>query len=590
MTTVRRALMRIGGPAAISWPGFGVVLGLSFVIHLADAIGTLQAREIPLRVLAIALSVVAMFGAMLVLRRLLLHDVDTRPRPWRTIMVFVIGAIVRGLAIGWLTAMLTGIPATLGYRVPASIVTMVPVLIVVSILVDLARAQAARRTALLAASERLRAAEAEADAEVQAAHAATVDRIRSLLRAAIDETAGAAPAAVVARLRGEVNEVIRPLSHRLAGSVPTWAPPVDVAAIGDVAWRDLWRDVTRGRPFQPWAMAVIGAVMSLVGAVSRFGLLGGLLFAASLGVSIGVLFAMARRVVAPRLERLDHAGSRAALFLATVVVASVIAAVFVTVIVGPVRAVPASLRISIVVIGPLIAVLVATAQAVGWTLREADAELAAATISADRAVARVHEVAWQQRRVLALAVHGPLQARVSAAAIRLEQAVQAGSVSEADVAEARRSVLDALDQLDLVADDAGDVRADLADVAEAWEGVCAVVTELAAELAERIDRDPASARVVVDVFTEACSNAVRHARARDVALRIDEDGEGLLRVVICDDGQASEARADGLGNRLLDEIAVRWQRRRVGDTTELEVLLPALPGQGHRPPVRSSNR
>jgi len=232
--------------------------------------------------------------------------------------------------------------------------------------------------------------------------------------------------------------------------------------------------------------------------------------------------------------------------------------------------------VAVPVIGSLVAVLIALAQALDAALRRVEADLEAAAIALDRAVVRVQQVAWQRQRVLALAIHGPLQARVSAAALRLEQRIADGTATADAVDEALRTVLDALDQIDVAADaEVGDLVADLEDVAEAWDGVCAVGIAVDGALARRIDHDPVSARVVVDVFTEACSNAVRHARAQTVDLRIDEDAAGLLNLVVRDDGRGGGGTGDGLGTRLLNEVALSWQRTSDGGRTELLVVLPA---------------
>ncbi len=70
--------------------------------------------------------------------------------------------------------------------------------------------------------------------------------------------------------------------------------------------------------------------------------------------------------------------------------------------------------------------------------------------------------------------------------------------------------------------------------------------------------------------------AIRRFDPDASALRISEDGEGLLRVVIRDDGHFDQPRPGGMGSRLLDEIAVRWERRRDASMTVLDVWLPGL--------------
>lgn len=574
MSGLRDALRRIGGPSAVSWPSFWVVAVVALIVQAADAIGAFEPRQLPARVAVYLAGMSAMFAVLLVLRRLLLRDVDATPRPWRTIGVFAVAALVRGATIALLLHLLVGIPGNLPYRLVASVLILVPVLMVTALIVDRARSRAALRGELEGAADRLRAASSGADSEIQRTHATIVESIRRTLLAAVDESVGAAPDEVVARLRREVDEGIRPLSHRLSATVPTWSPASLADAPGDVAWRHLWRDVTLGEPYRPLVIGPVAAGMVLAAAVTRFGIVTGLTYSALLGIALFVTFTACRLLVAPRLRRMSSAAARTAIFAVTVVLASGAAALVVVLAVDP----NPGLAVAIAVVTPMIALLIAVAQAVDANLREVEAELEATTIALDHASARVLQVAWQRQRVLALAIHGPLQAKVSAAALRLEQQIAAGTATEAAVDEALGSVLEALDQIDLGGGQAGDVRADLNEVAEAWEGVCAISVEVDERLASRIDRDPACARVIVDVFTEACSNAVRHARARAVDLWIDEDESDLIRLTVRDDGRAGEERERGLGSRLLDEVALRWDRQSDAGGTELSVLLPAPPG------------
>lgn len=564
-------LQRVGGPAGITRATFIVVAVFATGIQVADMIDSFTPEQLPARVLIIVIPLAVLYGVLLAGRRLLLRDVDRRPRPGRTIAIFVAAALARGAAIAVLFPVLLGFSGNPAYRLTASVLTLVPTMIVTALIVAQARERAARRAELERALRRLEAASAEAEDDVRAAHEQIVERVRAALLVAVDDSAGAAPEDVVARLRSEVNDGIRPLSHRLAREVPAWSPVLESDAARGVPWRTLWRDVTLGRPFRPILVGTIAGLMTGPAAVSRVGVPEGLLYPMVLVASLIAVFMAAQAYVAPLLERIASPSVRAVVFLGAVVASCTAGVAIVSMAVTPIPA----LSVAVAVMGPVVAILVAVAQAVDANVRQVEADLEATTIALDRAVTRVHQVAWQRQRVLALAIHGPLQAKVSAAALRLEQRIADGTATSDAVDEALRTVLGALDEIDLATDaQSGDLRADLADVAEAWEGVCAIDVAVDGALAARIDRDPTTARVVVDVFTEACSNAVRHARAREIDLRIDEADDGLLRVVVEDDGRPGATSGSGLGTALLDEIAVRWERRSDAASTRLEVVLP----------------
>ncbi len=577
MTGLQRSLRRIGGPAAISWPSFWVVLAFSAIVQLTDAIDTSSLGDLPGRVAVIVLSTGVLYGVLLGLRRLVLRGVEERPRPGRTLAVFIVGTAVRGVATVLLLDLLVGLDSSYVFRVSASVLIFTPALIAMALVVDRARERVERRSALDAALARLRAAEEQAQMEIATAQAATVERIRQMLMHAVDEAASSTPAGAVERLRTEVDQVIRPISHTLARTVPTWTAPPVPADVGRVAWRELWRDIAQGRPFRPVLVGALTFGMSLPNAITTSGLAVGALCSAVIGLGLFTTLSVAKRVVGPRLEATTSALVRLVVFLAAVTLASVATALALAVVNQVAGGSVRGLVVAVVVVGPVIATMLAVAQAVEGNLREVDAELDATVIRLDRAVARVHVVAWQQQRLLALAVHGPLQARVTAAALRLERDVVAGCATKEAVDTALATVLEALDEIDEAAHEEGDVRVDLADIAEAWEGVCEVRVDLDDRLAERIDRDPVAARALVDVFTEACSNAVRHASARNVEVRIDDPESDLVRILVRDDGHGEATNGQGLGTELLDEVSVRWERRVSPTGSELEVVLPVGP-------------
>lgn len=577
MNELRTVLRSVGGPSAISWPAFWVVLIITVPLQLTDAIGSSTLRDIPGRLAVVVLGTAVLFAVLLGGRRLLLRDVATRPRPGRTLAVFLVATVLRGLAIAVLLDLLVDLESPVAYRVGASVATILPVLIVMALVVDRSRTQARRRAELAAAAERLRIAEEYAQREIDVAHTATVERIREELVRAVEEAATASPEGVIDRLRAEVNERIRPLSHRLATAVPTWSPQVDAVPVRGVAWRDLWRDTTRGRPFRPAVVATVSALMLAPAASVRLGLVLGVVVMIVVGGALGLALTLARAIIGPWLSRSRRASLRLVVFLAAIIVVYATAAGVLELTLRLASASALALVVAVVAVGPLVAVLVAVAQAVGASLREIDADLETTTLAYDRAVARVQAVAWQRQRLLALAMHGPLQARVTAAALRLEQDVRAGTVSADAVDRALRDVVDALDHLELDTDAVGDVRADLDDVVEAWEGVCAVHVNMEGALADRIDRAPVTARVLVDIVTEACSNAVRHARASEVRLSVEQDEVERLRICVRDDGTSGATQGIGLGSRLLDEVALNWERRDERGETVLEVVLPGVP-------------
>ncbi len=152
-------------------------------------------------------------------------------------------------------------------------------------------------------------------------------------------------------------------------------------------------------------------------------------------------------------------------------------------------------------------------------------------------------------RELAFALHGSTQGRLTAARIRMRQAMDDG-----DFPAAREALIEAkwaanLD-VDIPIEHVATVDQMVAGLADAWAGVLTITSHVDAEY--RLGGH--EAKVLLDVLVESINNAVRHAHATGVDITVKGDGE-LLRIVVTDNGRGYTAGSPGLGSALLDSIA-----------------------------------
>ena len=556
---------RIGGPSAISWAAFWACLLVSIEGNLTDRFTDQSGINVLLNLVANALAVGAMFAVMLALRPLLLGGVDLRPRPGRAIALFVVGSVTRGIVFGLLLgAMGTGEPQ-LVFRVIASIITFPLVLSISATIVDLVRTSAARRRELRGAAEGFRRAEDEAQAKAIATQDRVTAQVHELLLNRIADLQGGRVDDLAPGLRADADEVIRPMSHEMV-ALPAPAPRAAADAdVGRVRWSDVWSAASLGQPFRPVWSAVLITVSSLALLTSNNGSLArGLAYAVIGGLLIAGVLALLRRLVAPRLRTMD-ARRRTALLIASVVVGLEAAAVVWALIMDAAGSEHGWLApIGIGIAGPTVVLALAVQQGFRQQSESADAELMAAGARLQYAAALAGTATWHEERRLSRALHGPVQTAVRAAAMRIEQG---------DLASAERMLVEALGHLDTDQRQTS-VRTALADIARAWDGLCAVDLQFPDDLAARIDQDPPLASAVVDICNDACSNAVRHGGATSVAMRALHVGE-TLELVVSDDGAPDPAAGlPGLGSAILDDVSVTWMRRREDGRTVLRATLP----------------
>jgi signal transduction histidine kinase len=90
--------------------------------------------------------------------------------------------------------------------------------------------------------------------------------------------------------------------------------------------------------------------------------------------------------------------------------------------------------------------------------------------------------------------------------------------------------------------------------------------------------------VVIDVMTEAISNAVRHSAAPHADLAIAVDAGGLVTITVSNDGHsvATAGTQAGLGTNLLDECTLDWSR---ATTPAGYVLTAVVPTIGTEPAI-----
>ncbi len=559
---------RIGGPSALSWPAFWVVLLASVLINLPDRFTVWTGETWWRNLLCNVLAVGAMFAVMWALQRLLLRDAATHPHPWRAVGVFAVGAVVRALVLAALLLTLGEGDGRPLFRVVSSLVILVPLLAFMAGLMDLIRTNAARRAELEAEGMQLRAAEQEALARTGELHNGAISRVRGLLldRLQAMQSGSGGPSGMGDDLRADVEQVIRPLSHRLAMREGLPAPPAPPGTRAQIAWREVWRSATLGRPFRPAPMAWIIAIAS-VNALATFSgnPLLGLGYAVALWVIVYVIFALLALALPAAMRRVGT-GARTAIFM----VASIIGPVVTGLALGGLITATGGqfawrIPIAIMTLGPVFAWILAIDQGYRRQVAATDADLVATNARLQVSAALAGSVLWHDERRLSRALHGPVQAAVTAAAMRLEAGDGQG---------AERLLEDALSHLDLTQGDQQGVGGALQDIATAWAGLCQVEAEVADDLERDIDSQPALASAFIDICTEACSNAVRHGSAQHVQVRAVREPRAVT-LVVADDGVPSTRDAtSGLGTAMLDDVTLEWDRRREDGRTVLRATLP----------------
>ena len=237
--------------------------------------------------------------------------------------------------------------------------------------------------------------------------------------------------------------------------------------------------------------------------------------------------------------------------------------------------------LAFVTLGPGFALGTAILSALARERERVIVELTESTKQLERVLVRQREVEWFQQKALSRALHGPIQMAVTAAAIRLDASIREGTVQPGIVNSARQELLAGLDVLHLAPGEVTSLDQAIQRMRATWEGVCAIDAAVSDAAAAAIAADGVLRSCVIDIVTEAVSNAVWHAKADQTRLEIalDPQASDVLMVEVVSNGRGdalSENR--GLGSQQLDDWTLTWSREIGEQGSRLEAALPVVGG------------
>lgn len=562
----RSAMTRLGGPDAVTWPAFW----LSYAANLLGNLTWGGTIPIPLsvRLVLVSVSQLVMFAPLVLLRATLLRDAQ-RPHPIVGIVALIGAPILRGAALAGMLALISPADAQTAFRIVSGTSNLAIILIITALAVGGVRSHRRRMAHLLSMRAELERSLAAAEFMVQERNQEVVAELKELLSKQLGaiEPSGAEQAAD--SLERLASDVVRPLSHELAGSIPTWTP--EPAREERVGWRRVIDATLAGRPFRPIVSAALLGVMVIYATLSLFGppIALGILIAECVLIPFCLWAAnMAFERSAPHLSRT----LRALLLLILSLIAASAMALAITLILGN-SSNARPLTWTCFVFVPLVSLTLAAEKSSRIQREQVEADIRQSTATLRRSIVRLHQAQWYQQKALSRALHGPVQSAVTAAVLRLRASDQpVGSSVDviARVQEGLRSSIDVLGRPPT----ATSLDDSLDHLRSLWGSLCEVSIDIDEDARHVMTNDPVGLACVVELMNEALSNAIRHGDTRlpTVALR-SEDGN--VHLVVVDDGcNQTPAGPAGMGTRLFDECTLEWDRTPLHPGQRVTALIP----------------
>lgn len=199
-------------------------------------------------------------------------------------------------------------------------------------------------------------------------------------------------------------------------------------------------------------------------------------------------------------------------------------------------------------------------------------ELLDKTVTNDLLEEHLHTLArMNQDSEIATYLHGSLQAELTAIALQLQQAAAAGDKSGVrKMVKMAQIIINRDISADFISHENSPIDK-LHEFAQAWQGIAEIKIKL--EDTEHYAIDFLSD--VSQLIEEAISSAVRFGMATQVEVRGAREGN-YFHLTITDNGHNAGGPSQGLGSRILDELAPElWKRKFMDHGTILDIHLPA---------------
>ncbi len=374
-----------------------------------------------------------------------------------------------------------------------------------------------------------------------------------------------------------VDSVVRPMSKELLAE-----DVILVEQTADVLWQRVnfrsWLGMAAiSKPFRPWPVSLMWTVIgaSTISAL-RPGFPGVLALPLFI-VSTWALLFVGDRLITPLLPRFSLA-FRLCIILGWYVIASVIPAILSWLPLAKiVRPGFASLKTTLLVLDPLANIILCISLALLAGLGAERIRILDEITDVNRnlrwELASIQGQLQIYRKQLARSIHNDVQAVFIASAMKLQNALNNDGVNQDLISEVTQN----LQEIEIVYRDNKKVPSlseALAELKSFWGNGVAIQCEFDTLTGELLIENEILRATLIDVCSEAVINAVKHASATQIDIKLSRN-ESVLELSVLNNGKPLRLKFnEGSGLQMTRELSVVSEIRQVPDGTLLFVALP----------------
>lgn len=384
----------------------------------------------------------------------------------------------------------------------------------------------------------------------------------------------ATPSNASSALEALLCDIVKPLSHSLARPTePTNATPLSLSRPARLA--ELVRMAHRSGPVAPVASGFLFSLMLLHRALDEGTILEGIAFSGLLGLTVSLGFSLTNRLS----QALSTRWPSPLIVLALVLQVTVVG-IFLALMTAALTTSDFGLGL-LVLVAPI--TLLLTAVLVGGTRsinqhaleQQVRGQEIAERLRIELSEAQSYQ--WQRRSALSNWLHGPLQATINSALLRLSQAPSPAAWQK-ELHEITADLLTHQGEIDQVLTATSDLSLTIERIAQTWEGVTALEWHVSQGLTAL--EGSAHQGAVADVLVEAVFNAVRHSSPPLIQIYLTgRQGVGVNLQVIHRGTFPSAGMRPGLGTGIYELLTVEYSLTEHPPESRAIASLGLLPGE-----------
>ena len=378
-------------------------------------------------------------------------------------------------------------------------------------------------------------------------------------------------------LQSAVESVVRPMSKELLVEDSAIENFVNDQVSHRVNFKSWLESTTVAKPFAPWPAALI---WSLIGASTisalRPGFPGVLAFPIFVLSTWALLF-LGKIFIAPNLSRFNQS-LRILVILSWYVIASVIPAFLSWLPLANIdRPGFASLKTTLLVLDPIANIILCITLALLAGLNAERTRVLNEILHANQnlrwELASLQGQLQIHRKQLARSIHNDVQAVFIASAMKLQNAINNGEVSQSLISEITQS----LREIEVVYSETKQVPSltkAMDDLKSFWGNGVSINCYFDPSTEKLLMENEILRTTLIDVCSEAVINAVKHASATQIDINLSPN-ESVLNVNVLNNGEPLRSQfVEGSGLQMTKEVSVTCEIRQASNGTLLTAALP----------------